>query len=49
MPLPWLLVASGVPWLVDNVLRGSSHCLPAVQVFLLSKFPLFVRTPVIQD
>ena len=45
-----LLMASGVPWLVDGyLLPASSHCLPLVQVYLWAKCALFIRTQVILD
>lgn len=38
--VPFLWLAPGVPWLVDDILSGSSHCLSSVSV---ANFFLFIR------
>lgn len=45
MPLSLLLLASGAPGLVDNVMLVSLHHLPSV--YLCPDVPLFIRTPVV--
>lgn len=42
--LPWLLAASGVPWLGDDVPHLSSYCFPLHMSVSMSKYLFFIIT-----